>query len=569
MTSLEYKKNMGAFYTPSEVAEFLTGWAIRSKNDLVLDPGSGEGVFMKSASTRFAKIGVGKKSIQHQIYGIEYDRLSYDQLANEFTGFNVIHSSFFDVSPATKPDGRTTLPFVDAVIGNPPYVERERLQSIGSIRKKIIESKYVELPLHLVTDIYGYFLIHATSFLKDGGRLAFIISDSWLNMDFGMALKQFLLRYYQIKAIVAFEERVFFNALVRSVLVLAEKSSSIQENYVQFIRLKNINDIQKLNHILSTKNQNSTSVMSIKQSALNPREPWGVYLKASKLYFDIISKPIIVPLREIANIGIGIQSLKNDFYIVSGQKARELGLEKKFLSEVIMSPRDSPLVIKDKKEIDNFVIYCDKLHEEIRNTKLLGYIKRAEKAKVSQRGKTKKIIGYQNVPRINQARRSPWYNMIPEIEKRCRGTIILPRRSFTRFFVVWNKARVVVNDNFINVEPKNSTHIFPLLTILNSSFFEYLCRVRSQTYGGGVYDLRPDDVKNMPIINLNVVSKEKLQKLSTAYSKFVESNGTDRSEIDDVMKEVLNLRKEGWMQLRREHDSLRLLASISNGKGKK
>jgi len=568
MTPLE-QKNLGAFYTPPKIADFLTKWAIRSKKDRVLDPGSGEGIFMKSASTRFTKMNLDQKSVQRQIYGIEYDRLSYDQLAKEFRGFNVIHSSFFDVSPSTKPDGRTTLPYVDVVIGNPPYVERERLQGVDFIRKKIIESKYVELPLHLVTDVYGYFLIHATTFLKDGGRLAFIISDSWLNMDFGMALKQFLLSHYQIKAIVGFGERVFANALVRSVLILAEKSSSNQENYVKFIRLKNTDDIQKLNHILSTENQNSTSVMPINQSELNPREPWGVYLKASKSYFDIISKPIIVPLREIANIGIGIQSLKNDFYIVSEQKAKEFGLEKKFLSEVIMSPRDSPLVIEDKKEIHNFVIYCDKSHEEIKNTKLQDYIKKAEKAEASQRGKEKKIIGYQNIPRINQARRSPWYNMIPEIEKRCRGTIILPRRSFTRFFAVWNKARVVVNDNFINVEPKNPTHVLPLLAILNSSFFEYLCRVRSQTYGGGVYDLRPDDVKNMPAINLNAISKEKLEKLALAYRKFIESDGTDRSEIDSVMKDILNLKKSKWVKLAKEQDDLRLLASISNGRGKK
>ncbi|WP_179369094.1 N-6 DNA methylase [Candidatus Nitrosotenuis sp. DW1] len=565
----QQKKSLGAFYTPTEIADFLAGWAIRSKQDVVLDPGSGEGVFMKSAHNRLVENGAGKKEARKRIFGIEYDNDTYKILSSEFEGFNVIHSSFFDISPSKKQN--SGLPPMDAVIGNPPYIERERLEGAHSIREKMIESNNTDSPLHLVTDAYGYFLIHATSFLKNEGRLAFIVSDSWLNMDFGMALKAFLLKNYRINAIVGFEERVFLNALVRTVLILAEKSQDVGDNQVAFVRLKNIHDIEKLQPILDNKKKSDDSIkiMRIKQSELNFRDTWGVYLKASKSYFDIMAKPIIIPLKEVANIGIGIQSLKNDFYIVDEDRAQQLGLEKKFLEEVVMSPRSSPIVIENKKQIHDFVIYCDKYQTELKGTKLLEYVKKSEKSEVSQRGKEKKVIGYHNVPRINQARRDPWYNMIPEIEKRCRGTIILPRRSYNRFFAVWNKARVVVNDNFINIEPKNPSHVMPLLAILNSSFFEYLCRVRSQTYGGGIHDLRPDDVKNMPLINPNTISKEKLRELGKAYDKFVKSGGTDRIAIDSIMKDILNLKKSNWMELKKNQDELGLLASISSGKGKK
>ncbi|MDE2290882.1 MAG: N-6 DNA methylase, partial [Elusimicrobia bacterium] len=63
-------KALGAFYTDSEIAEFLAGWAIRSPRDLVIDPSFGGGVFLRSASKRLEKLhgNPGK-----QVFGVEID----------------------------------------------------------------------------------------------------------------------------------------------------------------------------------------------------------------------------------------------------------------------------------------------------------------------------------------------------------------------------------------------------------------------------------------------------------------------------------------------------------------
>jgi len=561
------QKKFGAFYTPENVAEFLAKWAIRTKDDLVLDPGSGEGIFMKKAFEQIHNFGLDSKSAKKHVFGVEYDKLAFEKLREQFKGYTVLNSSFFNLKPDNSNQGKNNLPLVDAVIGNPPYIERERLEGVDGIRRKI-NSANLGLNLHTVTDVYGYFLIHATNFLKDNGRLAFIISDSWLNMNFGRALKEFLLRHYKITAIIGFEERVFKDAQIRTILILVENSSS-KNNRVRFIRLRNHHYLEKLNSVLEGRESVNGKIWIREkdQVKLNPNDLWGVYLKASSPYFDIISKSIIIPLKELADVGIGVQSLKNDFYILNKKRIDELQLEKKFFDEIIMSPKGCPLVIKNKKEINDYVLYCNKQHKNINNTNLLQYIKNAEKTKVTQRSKTQVVIGYQNIPRIKYTSRKPWYNIIPEIEKRCRGTIILPRRSFKRFFAVWNKAKVVVNDNFINIEPKNKSHVMPLLAVLNSSFTEYLCRVRSQTYGGGVFDLRPDNVKNLPCLNLNFVSKKILTKLTQAYEKFLESDGTDKTEIDHVIfKDILRFRKNEWEELTKEKDSLQMLASVSSGR---
>jgi adenine-specific DNA-methyltransferase len=65
----ELRKARGAFFTPQEVADFLTGWAIRTSDDLVLEPSCGEAVFLLSAGRRLSCLGSGP-ALRRQIHGV-------------------------------------------------------------------------------------------------------------------------------------------------------------------------------------------------------------------------------------------------------------------------------------------------------------------------------------------------------------------------------------------------------------------------------------------------------------------------------------------------------------------
>ena len=56
-----------------------------------------------------------------------------------------------------------------------------------------------------------------------GGRLALIVSDSWLDMRYGTAFKDYLLRTFRIRGMLGFQSQVFPDVLVRPVVILAEK----------------------------------------------------------------------------------------------------------------------------------------------------------------------------------------------------------------------------------------------------------------------------------------------------------------------------------------------------------
>jgi hypothetical protein len=81
--------------------------------------------------------------------------------------------------------------------------------------------------------------MHATRFLNDGGRLGMIISNMWMQTDYGIEFGKFLLDNYKIKALIDVSYRLF-TALISTVIILAEKSSNEAEraqNKVLLVRV--------------------------------------------------------------------------------------------------------------------------------------------------------------------------------------------------------------------------------------------------------------------------------------------------------------------------------------------
>lgn len=64
------------------------------------------------------------------------------------------------------------------------------------------------------------------------------MSSAWLDVDYGIPFKQLLLRDYNIYGIVMSEGRFFEDALVKSVLLFAQKGRPTSDSTVRFIRIR-------------------------------------------------------------------------------------------------------------------------------------------------------------------------------------------------------------------------------------------------------------------------------------------------------------------------------------------
>jgi len=67
------EKQHGQTYTPEHVSKFLTRWAVRSQDDLILEPSVGEGKFVFDAQERLEQLGANIEQSKRLIHGMDID----------------------------------------------------------------------------------------------------------------------------------------------------------------------------------------------------------------------------------------------------------------------------------------------------------------------------------------------------------------------------------------------------------------------------------------------------------------------------------------------------------------
>lgn len=550
-------KASGMVFTPESIASFLSDWAIRSPEDVVIDPGAGEGIFTISAYRRLLELGQRPEEAVSQVYGVERDPQAYEKLEEsltEKTGWRfpfIFNADLFE----------TEFPLADAVVGNPPYVKRHLIKDIEKIRAKFKD----DVLFRRQTDLYCYFVAYASRFLKPDGRLAVIVSDSWLKMNYGVEFKRFLLDNFHIEALISFSNRVFENILVKSVLILGEKQGKQPpSSNTVFARIEDpsVLSLSSLDRWIGGAQAGLRNYALVTSSELSPRDHWDSWLKAPEAISIIHNSSLLCDLRAVAQSRIGLQTLAKDFYILDSDRARRRGIEREFLEPLAFSPREHKYpLISSKREVRHFLFYCDRARDELENTQALEHITNAERATVTVRHREEPVVGYQNLPRLRKAGRKPWYNIKSEVERRGRYPILIPRRTYKSFLCVWNKARVVPNENFIEVAPLDEQDVVPLLAFLNSSLGELCVRLTGHVYGGGVSDLNPRYVRRIRVPDIRKLKDDDTRRMRESYRLFCRFQ--EREILDDVIYDVV-----GFSAAEREtvEESLETVTALSTAR---
>jgi len=124
----------------------------------------------------------------------------------------------------------------DIVIGNPPYVRQEvisppseRDHDVTRVEKMEYKERLVQSVKNLFpragrinkkSDYYIYFYFHGLGLLNSKGTLCFITSNSWLDVDYGKELQEFLCKHVPIIAIYDYQRRSFAHADINTVITL-------------------------------------------------------------------------------------------------------------------------------------------------------------------------------------------------------------------------------------------------------------------------------------------------------------------------------------------------------------
>lgn len=559
------RKRRGSIYTPRDHAQLLVQWAIRHKTDRVIDLGVGEGIFSLLAFDRLMSLGAARSTAGRQIYGSEIDKKTFESFTRaaqrQNAHFpNIAHADFLSL----------TLPQADAVLGNPPYVRRSAITGFGNIYKANGEN-LESLKVSRLSDLYIYFLLRAASNLKVGGRMAVITADTWLNVRYGRAFKAILEDEFAIDSLISFDNPVF-PAQVKPVLLFATKlGKRSPQRQVWFVSAHNGLRPTTLTSVVTHRSDNlaDVTVRKVPSRQLEPTDTWTKYFDCADLLKKLGDHKLMATFEKYLTPQIGVQTLANDFFVLSSSQVAEHKIERQYLVSFAHSsqPFKKPIIAKDTTPT-HFLFYCSATKKALHGTKALKYIQAGEKKEVVVRGKGTKLVGYHKKKRIQRARRPRWYDLRTGLDIRPPAQILIPRVFARTFQVCRNDAAFVVGEPFIECRPNLAVDVDldVCLAILTNSLVELFIRADSQLYGGGAYTVSPRRLRQTSIIDISALTDEQKQNLRAAYRKYIASKPHDRSIIDTVIYDILNLDSETRANIAQSLNALVKLSAATKKK---
>ncbi len=604
------RHNLGQFFTNPDIVDIILRFCMKHENDKVFDPSCGTGTFLVRAyqHKKLMNRRLGHEEILKTLWGTDIAKfpahlatinLAINDLGVEENYPYILREDFFTLTLGgykykqyeksrmreVKGLGKTKIqiPYpatVDCIVGNPPYTRQEEIPTTGVNKAQLIDNALLDInnvPLATLSKragIHAYFFVHGFKFLNNGGRFGFIVSNSWLDVDYGKGLQEFFLRHAKIVAIIESKvERWFSDADINTCIVILEKASGEKlskerdNNLVRFVQLKKklteLN-IQPISDIWDKQKARLDAIDGLIKTILGHNEyyendemrifpksqkelwvegfdketntyigaKWGKYIRAPQIFFKILkkSKDKLVPLKEVADVRRGFTTGANEFFYLTEAEIKHWKIEKEFWMHkednkwvpnyVVKSPDEITTCIIDAATLNSRVLMVHKDRKTLAKTNILQYINRGERKKYNKR------------PTL-LSRGDNWYDLGTEI----RDIIAFPERMRKRFAVYYNHDRVFLNKNLYGIEPINKKLTKPIIFALNStiSFLWTELLARQPGGGGGPLDIDVYVVQSIPFYKDKLLEeiKDKLVNIGILQRKIgsiFEELGADSPE---------------------------------------
>ncbi len=489
----EYRKVKGQFFTPPALSEFMTDWLMKTSPASLLDPAVGLGVFLRCALRKPHRLT--------RVVGYEIDPVlakATERILTRIGGADcIIICDDFLLAPP-----RETF---DAIIANPPYIRHHDLSYPPSFFQAF--DRRFGVRLSRLTNIYGLFLLKCYDRLSPNGRAAILTPSEFLNADFGVPLKRFLLDHNALSALVLFDHAnlVFDGILTTACITLIEKNRKPDEP-IQLIRVADERCLKlvetarpcqpyPVDEMGLAETHCPYEYRVLRRDELDPKAKWDALFNLSHKK----TSRRLVRLGDIAQTMRGIATGANHFFTLNEEEARHLPPQylKPCLTKSLAAPffdftlEDFDALRQRGKKV--YLLDCDGVPPPA----LADYFKAGEREGLHRRYLTSK--------------RTPWYAM----EKRIVAPILVTvfGRGGLRF--VLNRARVWNLTAFHCLYPRfddERLHKALMAYLVSRRCAELLDREK-RVYGDGLIKVEPRDILALPVLDVTSLPEEKVMEL--------------------------------------------------------
>jgi adenine-specific DNA methylase len=549
------RKEFGAYYTSTTVADLLVGWAVRNQDDRVLDPSCGEGVFLEAAAVRVSALN-GRPS--SQVRGVEINpkvfRQTLTPLLRKFfiPEENVRVSDFFDVCASDHPR-------IQAIVGNPPFIRYQTFK--GPSREKALKlSRAMGVDLPELASSWAPFLLHATEFLDIGGRLAMVVPAEFTHAGYARPVVQYFARKFSRIHLAGFSDRLFPELNEDTLLLLAEGYGGECREF----RVKRFEGIKDFESALEHRTGFGARVGLAELQDTNGRLRNHFLPRDLKALYDFLAADSrVCRLGELAKVGIGYVTGNNQFFHLSRNEARQLAIPSMYLKRSLLRSgiiKGVRFTSSDWVELRDdgekvYLLALPKVTERDLPDPVLEYLAKGKRLGVHRAYKC--------------AVRNPWFS-VPHAPA---ADTFLTYMSGDAPRIVWNAAGVLATNSTHEVRLNSLQRIRPQIVSLAfcCSLSQLSAEVEGHPLGGGMLKIEPSEATRTLVVRPHLLNFSEAQFEEMDY--YIRSNSMS-SAIDMadelVLRGVLGLNWDQIQVLRngltevREQRRKRIATSSSN-----
>lgn len=577
------KQKFGQYFTNEVLANLVAFPIVKTNKDVLFDPTCGTGTFLSSFYEILQAFGTKEHGeLLKQIWGNDVSHFPailsvinlYKQDVVATDNFpRVMRDDFFNLEVGEKvvfPDSHNhakhievSIPTFDGIASNFPFIQQEDIpnEKLSAYFREQFQSeqqaflKDNTFKINERSDYFTYCIYNADRFLKPDGCLSAITSNAWLGKEYGFQFKKFLLDNFHIRYVVKSNaEHWFKDSQVSTIYFVLDKIQS--EEPTKFVTLnRKLNElfvtdsiseqIQQIEEFYSDidncsdprndlwekdnffddlfkRKDGSLSVcMASKEcllGSLDNKTNWGQFFLSTNL-FGSFDNCLTQYHPNIVKVFRGERTGWNPMFVIKGENVKASHINEKYLVPYVKSSSELQQIEFDGDYNFRAFVCQDKIDSMDKGTKswINKFVKTLNKNET------------QTIPEACAGHRPYWYSLNPK-----KAHIITAVNPYERFFFTYSKEPFIIDQRLIAMQVQEGYNVELIAALLNSVITFLILEMRGTSRNLGALDLNADFLKQLNILNPNLLGKKDVDAIITAFQPL--KNRAINSVIDEVTR---------------------------------